>query len=244
MQEEGGKGGNHGIDYRGYHHWSYVQVRPLISYWKRELNTLCWPAACSYEICQIQLFCSWLKTLILGKCLLSWSVEKHLRKVSTSRIGRHCHICLPGGKKYNSSMDEVVFERHSGFFRSSSGLNLWCCCHGEIISMVPKWLTESRLKSRKYIANNSSFLCIQGNSWMASGKWLDLNCITCVKHWCRKYFQYAVICASDLKNILLWKRDQGTFCSWIQIGSKMMYSQVPVKPLCSNLSGPHGKECC
>lgn len=123
------------------------------------------------------------------------------------------------------------FERHSGFFRSSSGLNLWCCCHGKIISMVPKWLTESRLKSRKYIANNSSFLCIQGNSWMASGKWLDLNWIVWVKHWCRKYFQYAIIYASDLKNILLWKRDQGTFCSWIQIGSKMMYSQVPVKPL-------------
>lgn len=104
----GREGGNHGIDYRGYHYWSYVKVRPLINYWKRELNTLCWPAACSYEICQIQLFCSWLKTLTLVRYFLSWSVEKHLRRLSTCRIGWHCHLCLPGGKKYNSNVDGIV----------------------------------------------------------------------------------------------------------------------------------------
>lgn len=133
--------------------------------------------------CKIQLFWSWVKINFRKRLLFLVCRQK-------PKEGKHWQDRMPlpplhaGGKKYSSSVDWVVHlkERHSVSLEATLGWNPWYYCHGEIISTVPKWLTESRLKSGKYIANNSSFLCIQGNSWMASGKWLDLNCIMCLKH--------------------------------------------------------------
>jgi len=85
-----------------------------------------------------------------------------------------------GGKKSGIGVDKGVYLKERHPLEATLGWKsyLWTCWHGGIIGKDHLLPTESMLKAGKHITNNYLLLfCTQGNSWMASGKWLDLNCI-------------------------------------------------------------------